>query len=118
MWEVRIDDGSGESAAGPLLQHLAGKLCPRGAPLRRIRPLIDERAIRRACRDLYARSGRPSIPPEQLFLPLVAANRYVEGSQPSLVMIWNSNWALRWLVGRTAADRPGAPSPPARIRRG
>jgi hypothetical protein len=29
-------------------------------PLRRIRPLIDTRAIRRACRDLYAPIGRRS----------------------------------------------------------
>jgi transposase len=40
-------------------------------PLRAIRPLIDDAAIRRACRDLYAAIGRPSIPPEQLFLALV-----------------------------------------------
>ncbi len=40
-------------------------------PLRRIRPLIDDKAIRRACKDLYSPIGRPSIPPEQLFLALV-----------------------------------------------
>src|SRR5262245_15457737 len=34
-------------------------------PLRAIRPLIDDRAIRRACRELYSPIGRPSIPPEQ-----------------------------------------------------
>ena len=31
-------------------------------PLRAIRPLIDDPAIRRACRHLYAPIGRPSIP--------------------------------------------------------
>ena len=40
-------------------------------PLRAIRPLIDDQAIRRPCRDLYSPIGRPSIPPEQLFLALV-----------------------------------------------
>src|SRR5262245_26231812 len=44
---------------------------PEDHPLRRIRPLIEDGAIRRACRDLYAPIGRPSIPPEQLFLALV-----------------------------------------------
>ena len=44
---------------------------PQEHPLRRIRPLIDEQEIRRMCRPLYASIGRPSIPPEQLFLALV-----------------------------------------------
>src|SRR5262249_47325945 len=44
---------------------------PADHPLRRIRPLIDDQAIRGACRDLYAPIGRPSIPPEQLLLALV-----------------------------------------------
>jgi hypothetical protein len=39
---------------------------PAEHPLRRIRPLIDDRAIRRVCRLLYSEIGRPSIPPEQL----------------------------------------------------
>ena len=36
---------------------------PAEHPLRAIRPLIDDQAIRQACRDLYAPIGRPSIPP-------------------------------------------------------
>jgi transposase len=44
---------------------------PEDHPLRAIRPLIDDRTIRRACRDLYSLIGRPSIPPEQLFLALL-----------------------------------------------
>src|SRR5207249_2401353 len=44
---------------------------PEDHPLRAIRPLVDDEAIRRVCRDLYAPIGRPSIPPEQLFLALV-----------------------------------------------
>ena len=40
-------------------------------PLRRVRPLIDHAAIRRECRPLYSDRGRPSIPPEQLFLALI-----------------------------------------------
>jgi len=41
---------------------------PADHPLRLIRPLIDDQAIRRASRDPYAPIGRPSIPPEQLLL--------------------------------------------------
>jgi len=44
--------------------------------------LIDDRAIRYARRDLYAPIGRPSIPPEQLVLPLATscASRASDGS--------------------------------------
>jgi hypothetical protein len=44
---------------------------PADHPLRQIRPLIDDGAIRQTCRPLYSRIGRPSIPSEQLFLALV-----------------------------------------------
>jgi len=55
-------------------------------PLRAIRPLIEDAAIRRACRDLYAPIGRPSIPPEQLFLALVGGYLLGFTSERKLVM--------------------------------
>ena len=72
---------------------------PADHPLRRIRPLIDDRAIRRACRPLYARIGRPSIPPEQLFLALVGGYLLGIPSDRKLVMELQCNMALRWFVG-------------------
>src|SRR5215470_11966148 len=72
---------------------------PEEHPLRRIRPLIDERVIRRACRDLYAPIGRPSIPPEQLFLALVGGYLLGVTSERKLVMELQCNMALRWFVG-------------------
>jgi transposase len=42
-------------------------------PVRKIRPLIDTDRIRQICQPLYAEEGRPSIPPEQLFLALLGA---------------------------------------------
>ncbi len=68
-------------------------------PLRRIRPLIDDEAIRRECRDLYAPVGRPSIPPEQLFLALVGGYLLGVTSERRLVMELQCNMALRWFVG-------------------
>jgi transposase len=68
-------------------------------PLRRIRPLIDEKAIRRACKDLYSPIGRPSIPPEQLFLALVGGYLLGVTSERRLVMELQCNMALRWFVG-------------------
>lgn len=75
------------------------KFVPSEHPLRRIRPLIDDRAIRRACRPLYSAIGRPSIPPEQLFLALVGGYLLGIPSDRKLVMELQCNMALRWFVG-------------------
>jgi len=72
---------------------------PADHPLRRIRPLIDDRAIRRACSPLYSWTGRPSIPPEQLFLALVGGYLLGIPSDRKLVMELQCNMALRWFVG-------------------
>src|SRR5882762_9490273 len=72
---------------------------PQEHPLRAIRPLIEEAAIRRACRALYSPIGRPSIPPEQLFLALVGGYLLGITSERRLVMELQCNMALRWFVG-------------------
>jgi transposase len=72
---------------------------PAAHPLRRIRPLIDDAAIRRICRPLYASIGRPSIPPEQLFLALVGGYLLGIPSDRKLVIELQCNMALRWFVG-------------------
>jgi transposase len=72
---------------------------PEEHPLRRIRPLIDDQAIRRVCRPLYAEVGRPSIPPEQLFLALIGGYLLGVPSERKLVMELQCNMALRWFVG-------------------
>jgi transposase len=79
---------------------------PEDHPLRGIRPLIDDRAIRRACRDLYAPIGRPSIPPEQLFLALVGGYLLGVSSDRKLVMELQCNMALRWFVGLNLDQQP------------
>lgn len=72
---------------------------PQDHPLRRVRPLIDDQAIRRECLPLYSRIGRPSIPPEQLFLALVGGYLLGITSERRLVMELQCNMALRWFVG-------------------
>jgi transposase len=79
---------------------------PADHPLRSIRPLIDDRAIRRTCRDLYAQIGRPSIPPEQLFLALVGGYLLGVTSDRKLVMELQCNMALRWFVGLNLDQQP------------
>ena len=72
---------------------------PQEHPLLAIRPLIEDQAIRRVCRNVYSPIGRPSIPPEQLFLALVG--RYLLGisTERKLVMELQCSMALRWFVG-------------------
>jgi len=77
----------------------AEQFVPEDHPLRRIRPIIDARKIRKLARPLYSHTGRPSIPPEQLFLALVAG--YVMGitSERKIVIQLNCDMAFRWFVG-------------------
>ncbi|MBY0399268.1 transposase [Myxococcota bacterium] len=72
---------------------------PSEHPLRRIRPFVDDRSIRRICRPLYSKIGRPSIPPEQLFLALLGGYLLGIPSERKLVMELQCNMALRWFVG-------------------
>ena len=71
---------------------------PQDSPLRAIRPFIDKQAIRRECRPLYSATGRPSIPPEQLFLALVGGYLLGIASDRKLIMELQCNMALRWFV--------------------
>jgi transposase len=72
---------------------------PEDHPLRRIKSCIDTKVIRKLARPLYSPIGRPSIPPEQLFLALVAG--YIMGitSERKIVMQLNCDMAFRWFVG-------------------
>lgn len=79
---------------------------PEEHPLRAIRPLIDDRAIRRACHDLYSPIGRPSIPPEQRFLALVSGYLLGVTSERKLVVELHCNMALRWFVGLNLDQPP------------
>ena len=68
-------------------------------PMRKIRPLIDTDRIRTLCEPLYSDAGRPSIPPEQLFLALLGGYRLGVTSERALVRELHGNLVLRWFVG-------------------
>jgi transposase len=68
-------------------------------PMRKIRPLIDTDRIRQLCEPLYADVGRPSIPPEQLFLALLGGYLLGVTSERALVRELTGNLVLRWFVG-------------------
>jgi transposase len=76
------------------------ELVPEDHPLRKIRPLIDTERIRELCEPFYCENnGRPSIPPDQLFLALVGGYLLGVRSDRKLIMELQCNMAFRWFVG-------------------
>lgn len=75
-------------------------------PMRKIRPLIDAERIRQLCEPLYAETGRPSIPPEQLFLALLGGYLLGVSSERALVRELTGNLVLRWFIGLDLDQMP------------
>lgn len=76
-------------------------------PLRAIRELVDA-ALRELSRDfskLYAREGRPSVPPEQLRRALLLQAFYTVRSERQLMEQLDYNLLFRWFVGLSMDDR-------------
>jgi len=75
-------------------------LVPEDHPLRKIRPLVDTERIRELCKEFYcADNGRPSIPPEQLFLAMLGGYLLGARSDRRIIMELQCNMAFRWFVG-------------------
>lgn len=82
------------------------KRVPQDHPLRRIREMAD-RALRELSLwfdQLYARTGRPSIPPEQLLRAQILQALYTIRSERQLMDQIDGNWRYRWFVGLKADD--------------
>jgi transposase len=79
---------------------------PEDHPLRAIRELVDAalRDLSRAFAPLYAREGRPSIPPERLLRALLLQAFYTVRSERQLMEQLNYNFLFRWFVGLSADD--------------
>ncbi|NOT24369.1 MAG: IS5/IS1182 family transposase [Nitrospiraceae bacterium] len=75
-------------------------------PIRKIRPLIDTARIRQRCEPLSAETGRPSIPPEPLFLALLGGYLLGVTSERALVRELTGNLVLRWFVGLELDQMP------------
>jgi transposase len=75
-------------------------------PLRPIRGLVDEvlRGLSRTFTKLYARHGRPGIPPERLLRALLLQAFYSVRSERLLMDQLNYNLLFRWFVGLSADD--------------
>jgi transposase len=79
---------------------------PADHPLRAIRELVDAalKDLSRAIGKLYARDGRPSIPPEHLLRALLLQAFYTVRSERQLMEQLNYNLLFRWFVGLSADD--------------
>jgi transposase len=79
---------------------------PSDHPLRPIRKLVDEvlHGLSRTFTKLYARHGRPSIPPERLLRALLLQAFYSVRSERLLMDQLNYNLLFRWFVGLSADD--------------
>jgi len=79
---------------------------PADHPLRAMRELIDA-ALKELSRDfnkLYARDGRPSIPPERLLRALLLQAFYTVRSERQLMEQLDYNLLFRWFVGLSIDD--------------
>src|SRR5437764_14008303 len=79
---------------------------PADHPLRPIREIVDEalRKLSPAFSRLYAREGRPSIPPERLLRALLLQAFYTVRSERQLMEQLDYNLLFRWFVGLSPHD--------------
>src|SRR6202043_1686261 len=79
---------------------------PADHPLRAIHELVDAalKELSQPFAKLYAREGRPSIPPERLLRALLLQAFYTVRSELQLMEQLNYNLLFRWFVGLSADD--------------
>jgi transposase len=79
---------------------------PADHPLRPIRELVDAALaeLSRSFDRLYAREGRPSIPPERLLRALLLQAFYTVRSERQLMEQLDYNLLFRWFVGLSTDD--------------
>ena len=80
---------------------------PQDHPLRIIRTLVDQIFVELSPQFdvLYARGGRPSIPPEKLLRALLLQVLYTVRSERQLMEQLDYNLLFRWFVGLNMDDR-------------
>lgn len=74
---------------------------PQDHPLRRIRELVDQilRGMAKDFEGMYAKTGRPSVPPERLLRAVLLQIFYSVRSERMLMEQMNYNLLFRWFVG-------------------
>jgi transposase len=84
---------------------------PREHPLRIVKKLVDEvlRQLSPRFDTMYARGGRPSVPPEQLLRALLIQILYTVRSERLLMEQLDYNLLFRWFVGLGIDDEVWVP---------
>lgn len=79
---------------------------PADHPLRTLRPMVDDALDKLSdlFDGMYAREGRPSIPPEKLLRALILQLLYSVRSERQLMEQLDYNLLFRWFVGLSADD--------------
>jgi len=85
---------------------------PENHPLRKIRELVRDvlKDLSRSFARLYAKEGRPSVPPEQLLSALLIQVLYGIRSERQLMEQLDYNLLYRWFVGLSPDDRVWDPT--------
>lgn len=94
--------GSDQSGSGGLFSYVSAEArVPASHPLRLIRAVVDEalEALATEFEALYARMGRPSVPPEKLIRALLLQAFFSIRSERQLMQQLDYNLLFRWFVG-------------------
>jgi transposase len=102
-----------DQQSGHLFSYLSPEQrVPADHPLRAIRRMTDEalRQLSPQFEAIYAKSGRPSVPPEQLLRALLLQALYTVRSERMLVEQLEYNLLFRWFVGLGMDDAVWTPT--------
>ena len=94
--------GSDHAGAEALFSYVSAEArVPAGHPLRLIRAVVDEAldVLSGEFEALYARTGRPSVPPEKLIRALLLQAFFSIRSERQLMQQLDYNLLFRWFVG-------------------
>jgi transposase len=80
---------------------------PQAHPLRKLRAVVDAllATMNLEFEAVYARRGRPSVPPEMLLKALLLQILFSIRSERQLVEVVNYNLLYRWFVGLNIEDK-------------
>jgi transposase len=96
-----------EQLQEPMFSYIsAEKRVPQEHPLRPLRRMVDEilKGMGAQFEQMYSKTGRPSIPPEQLLRALLIQVLYSVRSERMLMEQLDYNMLFRWFVGLSLDD--------------